>query len=524
MKPDLNVHSYESSSSAGEPSFQSLKTWLISAANPSLKSLNHHIRQLHYLPCTDAERLELLDWFRPMITKAGVRLREQLQDSQLPLPEGLVNGLDELAVVHSIVADVYKMVLMKQSADMMHANDSSDEERIEQLRSLVLACYGATSHLAEQLRAVYEAYKPSPEGVWREVHHIYQFAHSIINSSNTISVDGRTGMDEFFMIEHVYKRSLLLGLCNPFHFSFRQFRDLNRTLNSRASLCTIHFESMSAEKLNLFSIDFDSDYPAAPVLTHNGNLLQGEHYAVLDTRELVDSLNREIDMIAAEAFVETNEHRRAEDLAKIEMLRRLVMNWGQHPVRRDKRTDEDVAQCHIAAGFDRIVSHVSRNGLLLGKMASTSDAATDLSCEIIDSSPTGYQLAFKADSEVQFRIGEMLALRSKEDPDSWSLCIVRWARYLSSDLVGVGVFILGTACQRIRVRIESRGLGQSADCLKLTKSGSLPRNRKLMIAPSSYFQPDARLEMTDGHRLMIRAGNMLISGIDFVVFDYEITD
>ena len=523
MKPDLNVNSYESNGPANEPSFQSLKTWLISEPSPSLKSLNDRIRQLHYVSCTDAERLELLDWFRPLVSKSGVQLREQLQDSQLPLPEELVSGLDELAMVHSVIADVYKMVLMKQSADLMHAGGSSEEERIEQLRSLVLACYGATSHLAEQLRAAYEAYKPSPEGVWREVHHIYQFAHSIINTSDAVSGDGRTGMDEFFMIEHVYKRSLLLGLCNPFHFSFRQFRDLNRTLNSRASLCSIHFESMSAEKLNLFSIDFDSDYPAAPVLTHSGNLLQGDHYAVLDTRELVDSLNREVNMIAAETFSETSEQRRADDLVKIEMLRRLVMNWGQHPVRRDKRTDtNENIQCHIATGFDRIVAHVSRDGLLLDQTASTSAAAADLSCEIVDSSPMGYQLAFKADSTVQFRIGDMLAVRRMDDPDSWSLCIVRWARYLSSEQVGVGVFTLGSGCQRIRVRSESGG--QSADCLKLIRSVSLPTSRNLMIAPSALYSPEVRLEMTDGHRIKIKAGNMLVSGVDFVVFDYELID
>ena len=521
MKPNLNVHSYESEAPAEGPSFQSLKTWLITARNPSLGVLNERIRQLHYLSCTDDERLELLDWFRPMITRSGVLLREQLQDSQLPLPGDLTHGLDELAVVHGVVADVYKMVLMKQSADLKARSAMSEEESIRHLRSLVLACYGAINHLAEQLRAIYESYKPSPPGVWREVHHIYLFAHSIINTSDTISSDGRTGMDEFFMIEHVYKRSLLLGLCNPFHFSFRQFKDLNRTLNSRASLCTIHFETMSAEKLNLFSIDFDSDYPAAPVLTHSGNLLQGEHYAVLDTRELVNSLNRDVDMIASEAFTETGEHRRADDLAEIEKLRRLIMNWGQHPVRRDTRTDQQEGECQVAAGFSEIVRHVSRNGLLLDKTASVSSEAAELSCRIIDTSPMGFQLSMKADSRIQFRIGEMIAVHGDAGPDSWHLGIIRWARYLNDDQVGIGIFILGTGCQRIRVRSENRDHGQGADCLKLTRTRSLPMNRKLMIAPSALYSPDERLEMIDGHRQVIRTHNMLLSGIDFVVFDYE---
>ena len=521
MKPNLNVHSYESVAPEEEPSFQSIKTWLITARNPRLGLLNERIRQLHYLSCTDAERLELLDWFRPMITRASVLLREQLQDSQLPLPSDMANGLDELAVVHSVVADVYKLVLMKQSAEYKQLTVSSEEERIRQLRSLVLACYGAINHLAEQLRAVYETYKPAPEGVWREVHHIYQFAHSIINTSDTVSTDGRTGMDEFFMIEHVYKRSLLLGLCNPYHFSFRQFRDLNRTLNGRASLCTIHFEAMSAEKLNLFSIDFDSDYPAAPVLTHSGNLLQGEHYAVMDTRELVSSLSHEVDVVASEAFNETGVHRRASDLAEIEMLRRLIMNWGQHPVRRDTRTDQQEGQCRIAAGFINITRHVSRNGLLLDKTASATSSAAELSCRIIDASPMGFQLSMKADSEIQFRVGEMIALHGEADTQSWHLGIIRWARYLSADQVGIGVFILGTGCERIRVRSEDRHLGQGADCLKLTRTRSLPMNRKLMIAPSSLYMPNARLEMTDGHRQVIQTHNMLLSGIDFVVFDYE---
>jgi hypothetical protein len=524
MKPDLNVQSYESESSDAHPSLQVLKAWLISATDPSLASLNKRVRQLHYLSCTDDERLDLLDRFRPMISRAGSHLRERLQDSQLPLARALVDGLDNLAKVHSIVADVYKLVLLNQSAALMHTGRSSDTEHSGQLRDLVLACYGAINHLAEQLRAVYEAYSPPPAGVWREVHQIYQFAHTIINSNAITGIDGRTGMDEFFMIEHIYKRALLLGLCNPFHFSFRQFGDLNRTLNSRASLCVIHFETMSAEKLNLFSIDFDSDYPAAPVLTRSGQLLQGKHYAVLDTRELTDSINHEIDMIAGEAFAEPGQYPREERLQKLDMLRRLVMNWGQHPVRRDQRSDVEDGQCRVAIGFSDIVTHVSRNGELFDRMASTNRDTLEQGGDIIDSSQMGYQLALRADSHLRFQIGEMLAVRDIDDADSWSPCIIRWARYLDSERIGIGVFILGSQCQRIRVRSADRTKGQGADCLKLTRSISLPMSRKLMIAPSSLYRPDATLQMTDGHSMMIRAGNMLLLGIDFVVFDYEYID
>ena len=64
MKPELKVHSYEQKDALHPASIPELTSWLTSTATVQVSEREDKVKQLHYVECSDRERLELLDWIR----------------------------------------------------------------------------------------------------------------------------------------------------------------------------------------------------------------------------------------------------------------------------------------------------------------------------------------------------------------------------------------------------------------------------------------------------------------------------
>jgi len=290
MKPRLKVHSYNEDEALSPSTVPELTDWLTSTATLQVPELEAKVKQFHYVECTDRQRLELLDWIRPLITNTAYAVRAVIADGKLPLPDYVLSHIDGLGRIYSIMADLYKGTIMSLASRVLQNTEESREGRKALHEDLILACYGAINFLAEQLRASYEGYKPAEEGIWHEIHHIYNYSRFILDVSGNSGVDEEKMRDEFFLIEHIYKRSLLLGLCNPYHFPVDSFGELNRSLNKWAHLCDLEHDVHTAEQQCMFSIDAESDYPAVPVLSHSGDIATSDRFSVLSTKELVVAL------------------------------------------------------------------------------------------------------------------------------------------------------------------------------------------------------------------------------------------
>ena len=517
MKPDLKIHSYNEKDTLNRSSVSELTQWLTSTATLQVSELEAKVKQFHYIDCTNHQRLELLDWIRPLISNTAYAVREAIDEGQLPLPVHVLNHVDGLARIYAIMADVYKSVLLSLASQVLRNSEETYQGRKEIHDDLILACYGAISFLADQLRAAYEGYRPAPESIWHEIHHIYNYARFIIDLSSNSGVNEEKMRDEFFLIEHIYKRSLLLGLCNPYHFPVDAFGELNRSLNKWAHLCTLDHDAHLAEQTCMFSVDSESDYPAAPVLSHSGELATTEQYSVLNTKDLVATLNNDINLLAQEAFDHSGKSSSGKFLQRIEMYRRLVMNWGKHPVRQDVRHDNQ-GMCEAVSGYRNIMKG-------MGSMLVTALKKTPLEksrcCTITDASEMGYQVEMSSSSSSRFRIGDMIAVRDEKQLEQWSLAVVRWARYTRNNNIRVGIFIMGHQAERYRLQVELAS-DQTIDVMSVSGTSNFPSDKKILLVPTGIYRPGKVMQLMGGENHRVCSGSILMSGADFDVIDYKV--
>ncbi|NOY17418.1 MAG: hypothetical protein GXP23_10935 [Gammaproteobacteria bacterium] len=517
MKPRLKVHSYNETEALSPSTVPELANWLTSTATLQVSELEAKIKQFHYVECSDHQRLELLDWIRPLLSNTAYAVRDAIGDGKLPLPDHVLTHIDALGRIYAVMADLYKGTIMSLASRVLQNSEDSQKNRKALHEDLILACYGAISFLAEQLRASYEGYKPALDGTWHEIHHIYNYSRFILDINCNGSINEEKMCDEFFLIEHIYKRSLLLGLCNPYHFPVVAFGELNRALNKWAHLCKLEHNVHTAEQQCMFSVDAESDYPAVPILSHSGDLATAERFSVLTTKELVNTLKREIDLMAHEAFDGPVTDLSEKAMHRLEMYRRLIMNWGKHPVRQDIRWDRE-GQCEAVAGYSQIMEKMG--GLLVRaiKMEPLNDQC---SCTVIDASEMGCQVEMRTNSDTRFKIGDMIAIRDDRDLDRWSLAVVRWARYTASRHIRVGMFIMGQQAERFKLQVELSS-DQTIDVMSIFGTSNFPCEKKILLVPSGTYRPGRVMELIGGESHRIIARNLIMSGADFDVVDYRL--
>jgi hypothetical protein len=515
--PDLTVHSYNEKDAGSPASISELTSWLTATATLQVPELEEKVKQFHYVECSDHQRLGLLDWIRPLLNNTAYAVRAAFADGKLPLPVHVINHIDGLGRINAIMADLYKNTIISLAARVLQNPEMSHKDRKSLHEDLILACYGAINFLSEQLRTCYESYRPVPEGVWHEIHQVYNYSHYIIDLSGNSPIDEEKIRDEFFLIEHIYKRSLLLGLCNPFDFQVDAFGELNRMLNKWAHLSKLEHNVDAPEQTCMFSIDENSDYPAAPILSHNGDLVTAGDLSVLSTKELVAALNEEINIVAKKAFEDSQKNAPGKLLLRIEMLRRLVINWGKHPIRQDVRHEKD-GKCESVAGYNEIMKNMSSMLTAAIKKSPLNDKNC---CMITDVSEMGYQLEMGSDCATRFRIGDMIAVRDQSNLDKWSLAVVRWARYSASKTIKLGMFVMGWQVERRRLKVAPSS-DVTIVVMSILGESNFQSKKKILLVPASIYRPGKVMELIGEENQRIKAKNLIMSGADFDVIDYKL--
>lgn len=518
MKAEINIHSHNEIDALSPASVTELTDWLTSTAALQVPELEEKVKQFLYVDCSDHERLELLDWIRPLLSNTAHAVRTAFADGKLPLPDHVINHVDGLARIYAVMADLYKTTITSIATLVLDNSEEYQNNQKELHEDLILACYGAISCLSDQLRATYEGYRPAPKGIWYEIHHIYNYSRYIIDlSRNSSGVLDDAIRDEFYLIEHAYKRSLLLGLCNPYHFSVAAFNVLNWTLNRWANLATIEHDVQAARQTCMFSVDAQSDYPAVPVLSHSGDVITSERYSVLSTKVLVATLKRQVEAMAKEAFENPVKNASSRFLLRIEMFRRMAMNWGKHPVRQDTRHEKD-GTCESVAGYSKIIENMS--AMLFTALKKT-PLDENRCCQVTDASEMGCQIEMSPGSTTRFQVGDMIAVRDDSRIDEWSLAVVRWARYTNEERIKVGMFIMGRQAERFKLQADLSS-DEVIDVMSVVGTSNFPVEKKILLVPIGTYRPGRMMELIGAESHRIVAGNLVMSGADFDVIDYKV--
>ena len=111
MKAKFKIHSYNKNEALSPASIPELSDWLTSKASFQVPELEAKIKQILYIECSDHERLQLLDWIRPLLRNTAQAVRIVNADGMLPLPDHILGHIDGLARIYAIMADLYKTAI-----------------------------------------------------------------------------------------------------------------------------------------------------------------------------------------------------------------------------------------------------------------------------------------------------------------------------------------------------------------------------------------------------------------------------
>ena len=127
MKAKFKIHSYNKNEALSPASIPELSDWLTSTAALQVPDLEAKVKQFLYVECSEHERLELLDWIRPLLSNTARAVRAANTDGKLPLPDHILGHVDGLARIYAIMADLYKTCLTGLAATVLAACSDSDD-------------------------------------------------------------------------------------------------------------------------------------------------------------------------------------------------------------------------------------------------------------------------------------------------------------------------------------------------------------------------------------------------------------
>ena len=405
------------------------------------------------------------------------------------------------------------------------------------------ACYSSITLQTRRLMLSYESYRPVRKGVWSQIHLVYQIAREL--DLHTFPIKVERPDDEYqSSVEHVYKRAILIGRSDPYHFSFRGVTRLFESLDKWPSMVKLISGPDEIKNECMFIIDLNSDYSAAPYFEHSGET-KNSRFMILDTSELMERLNRELRSVMHSIAGGLNGLDQVQSFERMEILRHIVVSWGMHPIRKAQR-EELSLDCKIVFGLANIFSVLHPDldtgdnteidfdstaeiqmviGVFQEKFGKHFDRNAFVSTwKIGNESAGGYSLTHTKKSTRELRVGDILALQKKGE-EGWDICIVRWAMVDEDGKLQAGVFKIGTDAEAVQVKPVETEKGfirlEYTAALHIPETSSFS-NTEIIVAQKTVYSPHRHLYMRrpDRDHLVI-ATNLVVSSRSVDVFSYR---
>lgn len=474
---------------------------------------------LNRIPLDEDDRGALLALYRPVVARAAASLETLLSESGVPPhPQQRQAGslLGELHAEHSIG---YKHLLRSLATRRFG-------------RSQIKYIAEVAAHLLAALRdvqlACYLTYSPVPEGLWREMHAIYQLTKS--NGMADKAVNDAQPADR------VYIQALLLALADPPHMSRAELAHIQLYLDAFGKLAVLGAVPTRANPHG-FAIETSSDRGPSPqsASPETGGLWLDIEALCRHLHETAVRL-RSGDTPRRMGLPSGMDSETSQTLAK-----RLLKLWRPGAHRAFKRYPAPGSAMQVVAGVSsihRLLERVPQAAERSTPVDDTLPERDDLSIfaapaavnasrwTISNDSAAGLALTGTPDAPLNLKVGDALALRT-DGATVWSLAVIRWIKMLDARQVELGVEHLSPRMQPVWVR-PLRGHRTASPETGLFVPGlpALKQPDRLLL-PSHVYQigmdaevlhPPRQYTLTFGRRLEHTASFDLI---DFTVFADE---
>ena len=512
-----------------------LKRWIATLPKANLgemaRQLYQGLGELNQLLTPSDNRMQLLELLRPEVSFVCKHLERHFLNQSVVLEERPRKVANLCQALQNHLAIGYKQIIARVAPKL-------SRDRIPLLTTALqraLHCLNGPLIRANQL------YCPVQDGLWLELHQIYQIARQ--HQLHNIPVaDNQAHHTRTLTVEQTYTVALLMGCSRCNQMRQHNIGKLADALDAWSSMVTLQQPLVEGSSLYAVSPSTDTAprYTSLYAEDQRGNLLG------IDPRPLSAALQR---------YIETPVEQRSQSYLHVppglsaDVLQHLAAAWGDVSERAFQRTPGQgtltvcvgMSALHYFVGGQKCFSDllqvaavsktaeytlqpleptrhdpwaqavdVQRSGtsstllpfeeIEYQREETEASAAADAqksfptySLHIVNHSPGGYCLAWPKEVPDQLQAGEMIGIQ--DQGHGWSIAVVRWVRQVRSGGTQMGVELIAPfaqACGMQLLRAE-----QSSQYLRALL---LPEVRAIDV-PATVVAP--RLPFDDGCKVMI---------------------
>lgn len=421
-----------------------------------------------------SQRLEMLESVRPYVQQCIQGLGRNFLNQPIILPEGAVKTAIVAQALQKHLTNSYLVVVRDLAAQ---------KPKGTQLAQFDLALTRAINGLALMLMRGYQLYTPVPNGVWQELHALYQLAE-LYERTEVLVADNRLEFVPAMSPRQAYLRALLLACARPNQLRQQEVQQTFDALELWASMAQMHH---GTDESRLFAIDPNDDIP--PVYKNRLHPKVPEAVFELDLEELVNGLRRQLELKDDDSAIV-----RIPNNMPSQLIDHLCGCWT---VLRQRAFERRLTQgeLQVTVGMSNLHYHsaneiefadfLSRHDGSAAKQeaANTEEAdpwansdsggafgalptmdfiedwdedgeeeiqvAPVHNIRIIDTSPGGYCLNWNVDSAEKLRAGDLIGVR-EAGRIKWAVAAVRWIRQ-SGGNTQLGVQVIAPQAQATAV-------------------------------------------------------------------------
>lgn len=516
-----------------------MKRWISTLPKANLgemaRQLYQGLGELNQLLTTSENRLQLLELLRPEVFFVCKHLERHFLNQSVVLEERPRKVANLCQALQNHLAIGYKQIIARVAPKLTR----------DRTTLLTTALERALHCLNGPLIRAYQLYCPVQDGLWLELHQIYQIAR--LNQLHTVPVaDNQAHHTRTLTVEQTYVVALLMGCSRCNQMRQHNIGKLADALHAWSPMVTLQ---QPADEASLYAAAYGSD--TAPRYTSLYTEDQHAQLLGINSRPLSAALQRYIEMPVeqrSQSYLDVPQG------LSIDVLQHLAATWGDVSERAFQRTTAQgtltvcvgMSALHYFVGGQKSFSElllvpdtavskiaqytlqpletarhdpwsqamdVQREGTsttLLpfeeieyrrdesegGASAMDGQKSFPTHClNIVNHSPGGYCLAWPKEVPDQLQAGEMIGI---QDPGhGWSIAVVRWVRQVRSGGTQMGVELVapfGQACGMQLLRPE-----QSSQYLRALL---LPEVRAIDV-PATVIAP--RLPFEEGSKVMINS-------------------
>ncbi|MCG2633672.1 MAG: hypothetical protein J4A00_01930 [Gammaproteobacteria bacterium] len=422
-------------------------------------------------------RFQLNEQYQQPVNLLIEMLMPHFLGQPIPLPERSQNIVDLLRDLCLELSTGYKILVVEGE----RRRTAWDSETIYSI-----AIYRALRYQSRALTMAYQAYAQVPEGVWREIHALYQIAqsHQVVG---WLVEDRFSGVRMGVTVGRLYKACVLLGLADPQALMNHEVSKLFFYLEHAADLAHLRPLSEVGDSAGKYVVDLDSDHCGSP---YSSEMKGGtsERYWLLDTLTL--ARRAEAQQAAIEdghganvgepytSFLSTD---------SLPMLRGLARGLGGRAMRRSERLYKqgrvqmcrgiNAAHYFVNGGnsfvppdmdFARSAEFVELKANIPKTVDTSSDGFEVDQWNRVNLSADGLALLRDSSSQLRISVGDVLGLR--QDEGTWSIGIIRRANMKKGGQLLIGIQIVAFQSRPVSVRRLDRDSDGFSPALLLPKN------------------------------------------------------